>query len=191
MLLSAYAKLRAGNCTRTVVIDSTDTYVYVQAAYVSHSLRGDLMIKRKHALVNCRAMLPDEIASIIIPLHVISGSDHTSAFCGHGKKKLLAKVAKDLQARELLEQVGESLELDDNVRDQMKKFVLTYIYGGSGDVTCGQARASKWNKLKSKSLVRLPPDADSLNHHIERTNYISYCQLNYNMCNEFCAISLL
>ena len=181
MLISAYAKLRAGNCTRTVVIDSTDTDVYVQAAYVSHSLRGHLMIKRKHALVNCRAMLPGEIASIIIPLHVISGSDHTSAFCGYGKKKLLAKVAKDPQARELLEKVGESLELDDKVRDQMKKFVLTYIYGGSGDVTCGQARASKWNKLKSKSLVRLPPDADSLNHHIERTNYISYCQLNYNM----------
>ena len=147
MLISAYAKLRAGNCTRTVVIDSTDTDVYVQAAYVSHSLRGDLMIKRKHALVNCRAMLPGEIASIIIPLHVISGSDHTSAFCGYGKKKLLAKVAKDPQARELIEQVGESLELDDKVRDQMKKFVLTYIYGGSGDVTCGQARASKWNKL--------------------------------------------
>ena len=181
MLISAYAKLRAGNCTRTVVIDSTDTDVYVQAAYMSHSLRGDLMIKCKHALVNCRAMLPGEIASIVIPLHVISGSDHTSAFCGYGEKKLLVKVAKDPQARELLKQVGESLELDDKVRDQMKKFVLTYTYGGSGDVTCGQARASKWNKLKSKSLVCLSPDADSLNHHIERTNYISYCQLNYNM----------
>ena len=107
MLLSAYAKLRAGNCTRTVVIDSTDTDVYVQATYVSHSLRGDLMIKRKHAQVNCRAMMTDEIASIIIPLHVISGSDHTSAFCGYGKKKLLAKVAEDPQARELLEQVGD------------------------------------------------------------------------------------
>lgn len=33
MLLSAYAKLRSRNCTGTVVLDSENTDVYVQAAY--------------------------------------------------------------------------------------------------------------------------------------------------------------
>ena len=77
MLFSAYAKLRAGNYNGTVVIDSEDTDVYVQAivqaANVSKQLRGDLLIKRRPELINCDDMLSEEVASIIIPLHVGTG----------------------------------------------------------------------------------------------------------------------
>ncbi len=181
MMLSAYAKLRIGNYTGAVVLDSEDTDVYVQAAYVSQQLRGDLLIKRKHAYINCRAMLSEDVADIIIPLHVITGSDHTSGFYGHGKKPVLEKVVADPESRELLGRVGESLELEEDVRAHMKAFVLSKVYAESADVTCGQARASKWHKLKKKSMIRLPPDDDSLNLHVERTNYITYCQLHYNL----------
>ena len=181
MLLSAYAKVRTGNYTGTVVLDSADTDVYVQVAYVSQQLRGDLMIKRKHALINCRHMLSEEVADIIIALHVITGSDHTSGFYGHGKKQVLQKVITDPEAKDLLGRVGESLELDDVVRADMKAFVLAKVYGESTDFTCGQARASKWHKLKKKCTIRLPPDDNSLNLHVERTNYVTYCQLHYNM----------
>lgn len=126
-------------------------------------------------------MLSEEVADIIISLHVITGSDHTSSFYGHGKKQVLQKVITDPEARELLARVGDSLELEDKVRADMKAFVLSIIYGESADVTCGQARASKWHKLKKKCMIRLPPDDDSLNLHIERTNFIAYCQLHYNM----------
>lgn len=68
MLLSAYAKVRASKYTGPVVLESEDTDV--QAAYVSQQVRGDLLIKRKHALINCRAMVSEEVADIIIPLHV-------------------------------------------------------------------------------------------------------------------------
>ncbi|KAJ8356940.1 hypothetical protein SKAU_G00197340 [Synaphobranchus kaupii] len=180
MLLSAHAKLRTRNYTGTVVLDCEDTDVFVQAAYVSQQLRGDLLIKRKHALINCCAMLSEEAADIIIPLHVITGSDHTSGFYRHGKKKVLEKVMTDPEARELLERVGESLELEDEVRADMKAFVHSIVYAESADVTCGQARASKWHKLK-KSTIRLPPDDDSLDLNVERTNYITYCQLHYNL----------
>ena len=78
ILLSAYAKLRSRNYTGTVVLDCEDTDVFVQAAYVSQQLPGDLLIRRKHAFINCQAMLSEEIAKIIIPLHIITGSDHTS-----------------------------------------------------------------------------------------------------------------
>ena len=54
-------------------------------------------------------MLSEDVANIIIPLHVITGSDHTSGFYGHGKK-MLQKVISDPEARELLGGVGESLE---------------------------------------------------------------------------------
>ena len=85
MLLSAFATLRAGSCTKPVVLDHEDTAIYVQAAYVAHQLRGDLFLKRKEALVNCHLMLPADVAEIIIPLHILTGSDHTSGFYGHGK----------------------------------------------------------------------------------------------------------
>ena len=181
MLLSAYAKLRSGDYTGVVVLDSEDTDVYVQAAFVVHQLRGDLLITRKHALINCRAMLSEEVADIIISLHVITGSDHTSGFYGHGKKPVLEKVITDPEARGLLGRVGESLELEDEVRSNMKTFVLSKIYALSDVVNCGQARASQWHKLKKKSTIRLPPDDDSLGLLLERVNYITYCQLNYNL----------
>ena len=115
MLSYACAKLRT-NCTGTVATVTTDSDVYVQAAYVSHSLRGDLMIKHKNALVDWLAMLPDEVTSIIIPLHVIRESDDIPGYCGHGTK-LLMEVADDPEANELLGEVGESLELDAEVGD--------------------------------------------------------------------------
>ena len=48
----------------------------------------------------------------------------------------------DPEARELLDQVGKSVELEDKVRADMKVFVLSYIYGEGTDVTSEQARAS-------------------------------------------------
>ncbi|KAG1649773.1 Transcriptional activator protein Pur-beta [Nymphon striatum] len=159
-----------------------DGDVYVQAAYVSHQPQGVLLMKRKNEFINCRAMILEDVTNVIIPLHVITGSDHTSEFYGHGKKYLLQKMVNDPEARELLLRVGESLELQDEVTTDMKAFVLSKVYAESADVTCGQARASKWHKLKKKSTVRLPPDDDdTLNQHVRRTNYIAYCQPHYNL----------
>ena len=148
-------------------IQNLSKYNAALALLLSQQLQGDLLIKRKHALINCRAMLSEEVADIIIPLHVITGSDHTSGFYGHGKKKVLEKVITDPEARELLGRVGGRLELEDEVRADMKAFVLSNVYVESADVTCGQARASKGHKRKTKC--------------VERTNYITYYQLHYNL----------
>ena len=97
------------------------------------------------------------------------------------EKPVLSKIINDLDASELLKRVGEDVELDDEVRADMKAFVICNVYAESGDVSCGQARASKWHKLKKKSTMRLPPDSNSLDFHVERTNYITYCQHHYNL----------
>ena len=115
------------------------TDVYVQAACVSHQVQGNLLIKHRKEYVSCSAMLSEDVADIIIPLHVITGSDHTSAFFGNGKKKVLQKVISDPEARELLQQ---RLELRDEVKAAMKTFVLHAMYSENAGVTCGQARAS-------------------------------------------------
>jgi hypothetical protein len=94
---------------------------------------------------------------------------------------VLSKVINDPDASELLKRVGEDMELDDKVRADMKAFVICYMYAESGDVSCGQARASKWHKLKKKCTMHLPPDSNTLDFHVERTNYITYCQLHYSL----------
>ena len=35
--------------------------------------------------------------------------------------------------------------------------------------------------MKKKSTARLPPDEISLNQQLERTNFISYCQLHFDL----------
>ena len=34
---------------------------------------------------------------------------------------------------------------------------------------------------RKKNTKTLPPDENSLNHHLDRTNYLSFCQLNFKM----------
>ena len=102
-------------------------------------------------LIYCHAMLPDDVSNVIVPLHVLTGSDHTSGFYSYGKKPLLQKLMIDPEARELLGRVGESLELKDEVKADTKAFILSKVFGDDIALTCGQARASKWQKLKKKS----------------------------------------
>jgi len=101
-------------------------------------------------------MLSEDVANIIIPLHLITGSDHTSAFFDHGKRNVLQKVISDPEAREHLEQVGERLELRDEVKAAMKTLILHTMYSETAGVTCGQARASRWHKMKKKAQSTSP-----------------------------------
>ena len=150
-------------------------------AYVSHQLQGNLLIKHKKEYISCSAVLSEDIANIIIRLHVITGSDHTSAFFSHGKKKVLQKVISDPEAMELLQQVRERLELRDEVKAAMKTFVLLTMYSENAHVTCVQARASRWHKMKKKAQSASLLMTDTLNHHLERINYITYCQMHYDL----------
>ncbi len=94
MILLAYAKVRAGSYTGAAFLDSQDTDVYVQEAYISQQLHK-LLLERKNAFNNCCLMFTEAVADIIIPLHVLTDSDHTSGFYVHGKKQFLEKVMKD------------------------------------------------------------------------------------------------
>ena len=180
MLLTAYSIVRDNGDNDDVVIDSEDSDVCVQASYVSKKLPGTLLIKNKNGLFKCKDMVSSEIAEVIIALYELTGSDHNSGFFGHGKKKILEKVKKDPEAQKLLMEVGDNLVLKDAVKEKMKKFVLSIIYSANSD-SCSKARASKWRKMKKKSMARLPPDDDTLNHHCERTNYLTYCLKHFEL----------
>ena len=102
--------------------------MFVQAANVSHQLRGHLLIKSKNVFISCSAVLSKDVANIITPLYVITSSDHTSVSLTAMAKKLLQQVITESEARELLELAGESLELRNKVKADMKAFVLSKVY---------------------------------------------------------------
>ena len=95
-------------------------------------------------------------------------------------KRLLA----DVEACEMLQHVGGRLELQDDVRNDMRVFVPTKImevmlvyHVVRQQHLIGESKRK--NKIKS-----LPPHENSLNHHnIEITNYLSFCQINFKMKN--------
>lgn len=67
IMLSFYVALRASGYNDPVVIDATDTDVYIQAAAVSHDVPGVICIKKKDELLFCRGMCTNEdIAKCLI-----------------------------------------------------------------------------------------------------------------------------
>jgi len=72
--------LRMPSYQKVVVLDSEDTDWCTQTADVSHQLEGNLLIKSKNEFISCSAVLSEDVANMIIPLRLITGSDHTSGF---------------------------------------------------------------------------------------------------------------
>ena len=54
--------------------------------YAASIIDVDLSIKRKKANIDCKHLYSNEMAKIIIPLHVVTGCDVISTFFGIGKK---------------------------------------------------------------------------------------------------------
>ena len=66
-------------------------------------------------------------------------------------------MAKTTEARNLLSKCGESLPLSKDVLDDLKSYVIRYIYSDVQSSSLDQASAAKWKRQKKKSLMRLPP----------------------------------
>ncbi|KAJ3585747.1 hypothetical protein NHX12_014466 [Muraenolepis orangiensis] len=73
-----------------------------------------------------------------------------------------------------LTRCGDSLDLEEEVVEELFKFTRHVIYGDKKSSTMAEARAAKWKRMKNRSFTRLPPDADSLRQHCLRANYLAY-----------------
>ena len=145
-----YAALRSSGCSNPVVIDAEDTDIYIQAA---HEVPGIICIKKEQQLLFCRGMCSDEdITKCLIPFLVMSGCDAYSCFYGHGKTSLYEKMAKSTEDRNLLLKCGESLPLSKDVLDDLKSYVIRYIYSDVQSSSLDQARAAKWKRQKERNL---------------------------------------
>ena len=181
MMCTAYSLIRETFPNLDIVMDTADTDNYVQAAFISHQLQGNLFIKHKDGYINSYDLLDDDTSEVVIPAHIFGGGDHTNSFYGKGKKKYMDRIINDEEARELLSDVGSDPDLDNDVKYDMEQFLLTKIYGCSPGLSCGEARAEKWRKQKKKNTLNLPPDSDSLHHDLQRVNYLTYIMKNFHL----------
>ena len=87
ILLYIYSQLRKNGINDAVVIDAEDTDVIVLAAYVAHQINGDLGIKKKGDIFDCKSLCSKEVAEIIVPLHIHTRADAVSGFYGQGRNQ--------------------------------------------------------------------------------------------------------
>ena len=76
---------------KVVVLDSEDTDWRMQAADVSLQLQGQMLIKGNNEFISSSAVLSEDVANMIIPLCLITGSDHTPGFYVPAKKNCCKK----------------------------------------------------------------------------------------------------
>ena len=86
----------------------------------------------------------------------------TDAFYCHGKLSLYDKMARSFEARNLLSKCGQHLPLTVETLDDIRSYVIRYVYSDTVSSSVDEARATKWEKQKNKSILRIPPDADYL-----------------------------
>jgi len=60
----------------------------------------------------------------------------------------------------MLEDLGESLHMNDTIYEKVFQFVIKYVYNDKKSSTLAESRSTMWRKVKKKSTRRLPPDED-------------------------------
>ena len=149
VLFSASAVLReSGYTVVSVVIDAADTDACIAAGVISQQLPGVLCIKIKQKTVFCRDLATDEMADCIVQLHCLTGYDANSGFYGKGKKSVYDQVAKSPMMRRQLLRCGESLDLEEEMVEQL--FTRHIIYGDNKSSNTVDARAVKLKIMKNK-----------------------------------------
>ena len=105
----------------------------------------------------------------MLGLHAINGCDSTSGLCGIRKKKALAFLEKDPVVQQNIQQLGNIVPLSLETSAACEKFICssyTTNKEGSADLI------RHWMFCqKRQHNENLPPTSDSLQHHIDRSNY--------------------
>ena len=76
-------------------------------------------IKRKQETIFCRGLAADDMADCIVQLPCMTGCDANSDFSGKGKKSVYDQVAKSPVALRQLSRCEESLDLEEEVVEQL------------------------------------------------------------------------
>ena len=124
----------------------------------------------KRVRYDCKTLCRSDVADVIVPFHIHTGADAVSSFYGHGKPSIFDTAMKSEEARKLLQGLGKRLPVTADMQDDMEQFTIRYIYNDKTGKRLAEARAKKWEVMKKKSTLRIPPDSDSHNMKVTRAN---------------------
>ena len=127
-----------------------------------------LYIQKDKKAISCQSLATNEMADCIVQLHCMTGCDANSGFYGKGKKSIYDRVVKSSLAKRQLSRCGDSLDIEEEVIEELFQFTRHVIYGDRKSTTMAEARSVKWKTMKKNSFILLPPDADSLRQHCIR-----------------------
>ena len=104
-MLTIYSIIRQDSTNLPVVIDSEDTDVYVQAAHFSNYFPGNLLIKGRNELVNCKDIVDEEMILVIlltvlldVTTHLVSMAVESHSWWKHWNRTLKTESSSLLQA---------------------------------------------------------------------------------------------
>ena len=80
----------------------------------------------------------------------------------------------------MLANLGRRLYVTKELTENLEKFTIRVIYNDRNSKTLAEARVKKWNSMVKKGTLRLAPDKDSFNQHLNRANYQAHIWLHYN-----------
>jgi len=95
----------------------------------------------------------------------MTGCDANSGFYGKGIKLVYDRVAKSPEAHRQLSRCGNSIDIEEDVLQDLLQFTREVIYGNKKSSTMAEARSFKWKTLKNKAFILLLPDEESLRQH--------------------------
>lgn len=123
------------------------------------------------AIHELQKALGHELCSVIIALHLLSGSDATSKF-GTKHAAMIGDAFKYLSG------FGLTNDCTEDVIQQAEIFLVRLIRKKSSCRTMDELRYSIYKNDNNISLSRLPPTSTSTRAHILRAFYNSYFQMN-------------
>jgi len=73
---------------------------------------------------------------------------------------------------------GNSLDIDEDIIDELLKFTCNVIYGDKKSSSMAEVHVDKWKVMKKKFFLRIPPHTDCLCQHFIRASYVTYLVLH-------------
>ena len=181
----------ASQTSNQILISSPDTDVFVICLGMQHMINASVFfltgVKNSRRIIDittvtdnffetvnqCEAS-KELILEALIGIHSFTGCDTISAFAGKGKVKPLNLMMKDKKYVETFSRLGKSVNVDDDVMNEIKRFVC-HIYGWRGTQSLQDVRYKMYCQSGGKiSCEKLPPCEDVLELHIYRANYQAF-----------------
>ena len=92
-------------------------------------------------------------------------------------------MLKDTSTAHLIEKLGESATVSENLTYQVISFIQKYIHSGKTNDELVETRIRQYNKIKTKATQTILPDPCSLKEHIKRANLQAYYWQHYSEHN--------